>query len=1714
MLALDLFNTKYEQALQEGAIDNTTEHLLKPLHLRAANILTQLRSGHNTPEKVATLTKEYENLVAERMSILKGEHPESTNEMGYGSLGENDQIPVGRMQPGTPEYAAARNRSVKYAELTPDYTGGHKTAGPTTVGYKKATNKPLVPGEVEVAEAGLPGNLPPEQIPGKEDLLKGRGRQTYESQKKKSDPDLDSTTARDATVQRELQKLRGRHPSARSDIEALVKDEIVQQQQDAKAFGSIRNVNSKQDDLLKQIIALDKQQGDEINHLDQENSALEKELKDVEAVNDRLSQTVSSMTGTKQSTRSKSSSKSDKNTSTATPNYTAPGSTTTKQDNKADKETPNTSKALDRMASQLTTPTTVHNPGEKAAAKKASAADSAARNAFGAIANTSTINPNSEKDPNQPDLFNPTNKDRQRELPLGGSSNVSSFATARAKKDADTAQANRNYSGSNSAALDQPLPNTRGTGAAGAAVLHPNFGNNAYKALAKHHSADDLVSAPNDPYKTGTHSKNESQLNEFGDVIQMPGTQANAAELPGQQQATKIAISIVSLILRGDPTNQSPQLRNDLQRLGYRLRFDKPGIRLINDKYNKQVPIPINLFPRDVQQALAAPPEAVDETIEPGEEMSTNELLYRAAVEYMKHRGEAGQPVDYETAVKLAAKHYHIPYRPGMVPELHNKRVELDAKLDAAIRARQAERASRKQKQLARTAPTTPEQEKKMQDYWSKNAPQATRVKAPTRSLEEDQQLHVGDPIIVDYPNEFDGMTGEIIGFGQGNKFVIVRLYNHDEPVSMHSSDVKYNEYADDQDEKEFWNGDNEVNESDSLSDIDIERQDLELMNDRQFKVAYGISKVAFRQKYRALLNPAPQQDIPVKEGFQDFNKVEPYAVCLAGKPVKRFDYYEEARRFHDNWKKKLYREGDKAKADKITLMPLNLDEDVKTIKGAHGRLDVDTNTPGVTKVRQKDRLGAKTFTKDPYRVGGSRIGQKSPDTPRGSSLNSIGAYNRNPSGRIFPRLDHSDDSNQLAHYSAEAANPAQQAAIAIAMKKAGKKPKQADEAYTPSPAKPFRNPKGFNKQGTGWGNKLAQQTRDELAKKKQSGVAEDADHPHDRGMEDARAGKEYNDSMYSTHQDKESYRRGRIVAKQQAKKGVAEGKGLAKKVKIVKGPDAGKTGWIREVKHGAFKGAPKTYYIDLDDGGQANNLPATALRLVKEQGMAEGAGQQLSVQQLATVSDAALDSAYHYGRSQPGNTFGWQANLKSAAFAKQMIDRGVTDIEQISDAIHKGWNVTAQAFVKNPMMFDDSKTMAPEKLQAKIAQRQKLMTQQYAQLPEDEKEKDRVVARAMLQAITGGQQSVAEDTGSWIVYDPETRQIRKRFKTHTAGKSYAKVHGLGFASSEYYFDRVKDNKEVAETSPEKLARYKKAAGADATAADKRGDFERGNKRFKGIVRATNKEFDKGRAQGMAEGYTPDTNYSYTVVGNGKESQAYDSKEAARDAMRKLGAGYKIKRKPRTSARSVKKHFSNRNMELGEMHEPQKFIVTINGKSTSPLYADMADRLYAAAKRAQPNARIEKIVAPTTERQKGIDRVKAGYGDEDALELHEQLPSTPPANRKEYLDQRDKLFRMLAVDTNPVNKQIIKQALKDLDNRYGSIKNPVNEENSTSSEAVEIALIRRVLVAHTDLIMNFGLDKVTQAIEEVAYNVGDVDEIGTSDVSGWIHQVKQILGVE
>jgi hypothetical protein len=71
----------------------------------------------------------------------------------------------------------------------------------------------------------------------------------------------------------------------------------------------------------------------------------------------------------------------------------------------------------------------------------------------------------------------------------------------------------------------------------------------------------------------------------------------------------------------------------------------------------------------------------------------------------------------------------------------------------------------------------------------------------------------------------------------------------------------------------------------------------------------------------------------------------------------------------------------------------------------------------------------------------------------------------------------------------------------------------------------------------------------------------------------------------------------------------------------------------------------------------------------------------------------------------------------------------------------------------------------------------------------------------------------------------------------------------------------VKHKKELAtmesalsELSTEKLAQYKKAAGADAKKADADGNYSRGDKRFKGINQATNKQFDNDlKKHGVAE---------------------------------------------------------------------------------------------------------------------------------------------------------------------------------------------------------------------------------------------------------------------
>ena len=67
----------------------------------------------------------------------------------------------------------------------------------------------------------------------------------------------------------------------------------------------------------------------------------------------------------------------------------------------------------------------------------------------------------------------------------------------------------------------------------------------------------------------------------------------------------------------------------------------------------------------------------------------------------------------------------------------------------------------------------------------------------------------------------------------------------------------------------------------------------------------------------------------------------------------------------------------------------------------------------------------------------------------------------------------------------------------------------------------------------------------------------------------------------------------------------LTEAYALKKRVKIVGAPAPyawiGKYGWIGEIRRGLYKGAPRTYTVDLDHGGGSIQLPSSALRLIKD---------------------------------------------------------------------------------------------------------------------------------------------------------------------------------------------------------------------------------------------------------------------------------------------------------------------------------------------------------------------------------------------------------------------------------------------------------------------------------------------------------------------------------
>ena len=100
----------------------------------------------------------------------------------------------------------------------------------------------------------------------------------------------------------------------------------------------------------------------------------------------------------------------------------------------------------------------------------------------------------------------------------------------------------------------------------------------------------------------------------------------------------------------------------------------------------------------------------------------------------------------------------------------------------------------------------------------------------------------------------------------------------------------------------------------------------------------------------------------------------------------------------------------------------------------------------------------------------------------------------------------------------------------------------------------------------------------------------------------------------------------------------------------------------------------------------------------------------------------------------------------------------------------------------------------------------------------------------------------------------------------------------------------AKEEVDLSELSNEVLARYKAKAGEQASAADKAGDFKKGNKRFSGIMKATRKQFDndvRKEERVVSGGYRDKTGKMHPpVTGSGIAKSNADKQKQIADILK------------------------------------------------------------------------------------------------------------------------------------------------------------------------------------------------------------------------------------
>jgi len=261
----------------------------------------------------------------------------------------------------------------------------------------------------------------------------------------------------------------------------------------------------------------------------------------------------------------------------------------------------------------------------------------------------------------------------------------------------------------------------------------------------------------------------------------------------------------------------------------------------------------------------------------------------------------------------------------------------------------------------------------------------------------------------------------------------------------------------------------------------------------------------------------------------------------------------------------------------------------------------------------------------------------------------------------------------------------------------------------------------------------------------------------------------------------------------------------------------------------------------------------------------------------------------------------------------------------------------------------------------------------------------------------------------------------------------------------------------INEVSPEYIERYKKEHSKRATAADQAGDFAKGHEHFKKINQLTKQQFQR------------------------------DSKPEKVDEISNFMT---LPTKPVTAEEQWKRQIRL----LAKQYQTNAGSLAALGRENGP---DSAEAVAYEYLRDPSKIRVPGTAAPasTVNWDEVIRRLPMGLSGMALLQAAE-----------EYLINNKGMLRstVRSLLNNDENQRSLSAA-------YAK-KNTTSESVTEDNQVVEQAISRRIMVGRTDLLLKYGPKKVMQAVEEVADYVGAVDEIGSSDVSGWIRQVEQMLG--